>query len=928
MNRPSQSLYAWAVSFVLFLFVFAAGRTETHAVPVAGLTNTNELVVFDSATPETIFHRVTISGLSQPGERVLDIDLRPSNGRLYVVTDRSRLYTVNLLTGAATQVGSSAFTPALGVTEFSGLEIGFDFDPVADQIRVLTVNDNLRLNPDTGAVVGVDAPLTNAPGEEGAGQRTGVNAAAYSNNFAGATSTTLYALDANADLFMRIGSEGGSPVSPNTGQVFRVGRLLGFRPFFTELAGLDIAPGTSNLAFAGLTGTDAVATRLYSINLSTGKATEIGHIGTNGHTSGGVYLRGLAILSPGTNIFGLTFTNKLMLFNSAAPGVVIFSKQITGLQPGESLLAIDVRPATGQLYALGSTSRLYTINPTTAAARQVTLLSGAPPFSPALQGTEFGFDFNPVADRIRVVSNTGQNLRLNPDTGAVESADTNLSYASSDPNAAQTPRIVASAYTNNAPGANTTALYGIDSNRDTLVTQNPPNSGTLQTVGALGFNTTDYAGFDISDTGAAFAAMSMPFFETSPPSHLFQINLSTGAATNLGFIGGKEIVRGIAVAPSRAFFFSSANYTTTEDCSALRITVLRSGDASTAATVDYTTNFDGTFINPASDRSDFNAAHGTLRFAAGETFKTFDVLINEDSYNEKIEGQIGESFAVTLSNPTGGFALGVSSVASVLIIDDPQESSSNVIDDSRIFVCQHYHDFLNRDPDTSGLEFWINNIESCGTNAGCREVKRIETSAAFFRSIEFQETGFLVYRLYQAAFNTGERLSLQSFLRDTQEISRGVVVLVGDWRQQLEANKQAFANEFVNRPAFLQTYPPSMSNADFINLLNTNTGGSLSGAERDDLVARLDAGQITRAEALRRVAEDEDFRRRETNKAFVLMQYFGYLRREPNAAPDTDFTGYNFWLGKLNQFGGDFRRAEMVKAFITSGEYRRRFGQP
>ncbi|HEV7799415.1 MAG TPA: hypothetical protein VGO73_14750, partial [Pyrinomonadaceae bacterium] len=240
---------------------------------------------------------------------------------------------------------------------------------------------------------------------------------------------------------------------------------------------------------------------------------------------------------------------------------------------------------------------------------------------------------------------------------------------------------------------------------------------------------------------------------------------------------------------------------------------------------------------------------------------------------------------------------------------------------------------LTREPDDSGASFWTSQITTCATDPGCTEVKRIDTSAAFFLSIEFQQTGFLVYRTYTASFGPNRvggtvPLTLREFLPDTQQIGRDFIVGEGDWQTQIEANKQAYFAEFVQRPAFEAFYPRAMTAAAFVDALNTNTGGSLSQGERDSLVSRLDAGIETRATALRRVAEDADLRDREVSRAFVLMQYFGYLQRNPNEGQDTDFSGYNFWLSKLNQFGGDFRRAEMVKAFIVSQEYRQRFGRP
>src|SRR5205085_5175654 len=208
--------------------------------------------------------------------------------------------------------------------------------------------------------------------------------------------------------------------------------------------------------------------------------------------------------APPSNVYALTVGNRLLTFNSSLPNVIVNNVVVTGLQPGEILRGIDLRPANGQLYGVGSTSRLYTINPQTGAATQV----GSAPFTPALSGTEFGFDFNPTVDRIRLVSDTGQNLRLNPDTGAVAGPDTPLSFATGDPNAGQTPHVSGAAYSNNFAGSTTTTLYDIDYALDSLVIQNPPNNGTLNTVGALGVNTGKLVGFDIAGNATAFASLT------------------------------------------------------------------------------------------------------------------------------------------------------------------------------------------------------------------------------------------------------------------------------------------------------------------------------------------------------------------------------------------------------------------------------------
>jgi hypothetical protein len=255
--------------------------------------------------------------------------------------------------------------------------------------------------------------------------------------------------------------------------------------------------------------------------------------------------------------------------------------------------------------------------------------------------------------------------------------------------------------------------------------------------------------------------------------------------------------------------------------------------------------------------------------------------------------------------------------------------TANSINEPQFFVREHYLDFLNRNPDDPGLNFWTNNITQCGADSGCIEVKRINTSAAFFLSIEFQNTGYLVYRTYKVAYgnmlNKPVPINIQEFLPDTQLIGNGVVVNQGDWQAQLESNKQAYFNSFVMRDRFMTLYPSSISPEQFVDSLNSNSDSALSSDERNALVNDLRANAKTRAQVIRAVAEDSDLYRSEFNKAFVLMQYFGYLKRNPDDLPDSNFSGWMFWLNKLNEFNGNFVQAEMVKAFLASDEYQKRF---
>jgi hypothetical protein len=262
----------------------------------------------------------------------------------------------------------------------------------------------------------------------------------------------------------------------------------------------------------------------------------------------------------------------------------------------------------------------------------------------------------------------------------------------------------------------------------------------------------------------------------------------------------------------------------------------------------------------------------------------------------------------------------------------------NPLDDADYFVRQQYLDFLGREPDERGFNFWTNQMRSCGVDATCVEARRINTSAAFFLSIEFQQTGYLVYRTYKSAYgdmaNAPVPVKFKEFLSDTKAIGQGLVLNQGGWDQVLENNQQAFMVQFVQRPRFNSAYPETLTPAEFVERLFANAGLTPTGSDRADAIGEFGAAPTSvamsaRARALRRVVKDRTLAQKEYSRAFVLMQYFGYLRRNPSDAPETtlDYRGYNFWLDKLNSFNGNFASAEMVKAFLDSGEYRQRFGR-
>lgn len=258
--------------------------------------------------------------------------------------------------------------------------------------------------------------------------------------------------------------------------------------------------------------------------------------------------------------------------------------------------------------------------------------------------------------------------------------------------------------------------------------------------------------------------------------------------------------------------------------------------------------------------------------------------------------------------------------------------AGNPIGDNTFFLRQQYLDFLNRQPDSSGYQFWTNDIFNCGINPQCAEVHRINVSAAFFLSIEFQDTGNLVYKMYKAGFGNvpGTPVAVRrvNFLRDSQTIQSSpnqIIVGQGNWQANLEANKQAFALSFVQRAGF-----PSQSDAaSFVGNLFANAGVTPTAAETNAAINAFNAaggGNAGRAAALRSVCDSASVSGALRNEAFVLMQYFGYLQRDPDAQASADYSGFQFWLNKLNQFNGNFIAAEMVKAFLSSDEYRHRFG--
>jgi hypothetical protein len=304
----------------------------------------------------------------------------------------------------------------------------------------------------------------------------------------------------------------------------------------------------------------------------------------------------------------------------------------------------------------------------------------------------------------------------------------------------------------------------------------------------------------------------------------------------------------------------------------------------------------------ASDRSDFTFAAGRLFFANNETTKTIKILINDDLI---VEGN--ETFTLSLTDAGGSAALTAPGSAVITIVDNDTVSPvSNPMDQAPFFVRQHYYDFLNRGPDDGGLNYWSGQISQCGTNEDCIRARRIGISAAFFAENEFQDTGNYVYRLHRGSY--GRKPNYDEFMTDRGRLIEG---------SDLAEAKILLSDDWVMRREFRDRYPENLSAFDFVNRLMDSAELIPYTAERQRLVNDMLAGK-TRAQVLREVIDYPELKQREYNSAFVLMQYFGYLRRDP------DQGGYDFWLNILNNREPDNYRG-MVCAFLTSREFQDRF---
>lgn len=479
------------------------------------LTESGQIASVNRSAPTALVSTQTVSGL-KTNDSLIGIDYRPANGKLYGVGALGNIYTIDPTTGVATFTtafknaeATAAFTA--GITSNPSL-ISMDFNPVADRLRVVgSDGQNLRINVDNGATI-VDGIINGA-------NRAVITSVAYTNSFAGAGSTRMIDIDVSQDRLYQ--------------QDANIGTLLTSAPLgvnATGSSGFDI-DGMNNMGYAALKVGGSL--QLHSINLAaigteTAAASSLGNLPAS---LGDV--RGIA-LKPATNagatVQGLSANNQLVSFSPLTPSMTT-SKAITGLMTGETIVGIDYRLRTetdksGALYGLSNLGNLYIINSETGAATGKLALTADPadttaPFA-GLAGTAFAVDFNPVPDRMRVLSNTGQSLRINVDTG--------VTITDGAINGVTGAVVSAAAYTNSFQrlNAGTTMLLDLDQTSNQLLLQSPPNDGTVAPIGAFGAALTLSAsnGMDIAggDNGLVLATNG---------AGLYRINLMTGAATEL-----------------------------------------------------------------------------------------------------------------------------------------------------------------------------------------------------------------------------------------------------------------------------------------------------------------------------------------------------------------------------------------------------------
>lgn len=495
-------------------------------------TATNKLISFSRGAPGKLCTSVPVTGLGA-GENIVGADVRPADGNLYALTAAGKLYTVAVASGVATLKSTLSAATGDAFASLTGSEFGVGFNPVPDRLRVVTdTGVNLRINVDDGKVT-TDTAITQAAGTPG------ITAVAYTNAFAGAKSTTLWGIDSTSDSLVLVGANPATgaacpnATNPNCGVSTAV-QPLGITGDVAAVNGFDIE-ATTGVALAALAVGEATSSTLYSINPAGNPAATppVPVASPLGVIGGGERVRSLSLAAtPKLTAWVVTGAGTLVSFVPSAPQTALTSAAITGLQPNETLTGIDVRPADGKLYGVGSTGRLYGLSADGKATEVVALSAATGSSFTTLPASAYGFDFNPVADALRLVNRADNNYRILPTAGQAGSAGATFVDTALNPASAQ---IVAAAYTNNYANSKSTTLYVIGVAVNGLYLQGSPGGvptlpdlGVLSSVGGpLGTNTPFDVGFDIvgGNNGLALAVA-----DSSNAATLYSVNLASGVA--------------------------------------------------------------------------------------------------------------------------------------------------------------------------------------------------------------------------------------------------------------------------------------------------------------------------------------------------------------------------------------------------------------
>jgi trimeric autotransporter adhesin len=544
----------------LLAFIFCFNLQITNAQTIYALTKGNQLLSFSAASPTAITKMTTITGLLS-GQNLVGLDSRPRTGELYALgynatLGMARLYKLNPSTGVLTTVGTVDVALSLGT---SADNIGFDFNPTVDRVRVLSTNKkNYRLHPDLGTVVATDADLSYGMGDPNASVTPQIGQIAYTNSYVAATKTTLYYLDEINAVF----GTAFVATNPNNGQIKTIGNTGLILNASDKTIDMDVAfDGQKNTIFLAAN-TSNNADKLYTINPATGTATLVGDIGTAPMeiTDIAVAIDRTIPALKGNTMYALTTAAaaRLVTFDDANPGVIRRDLPITGVKMNQTLVGMDMRPQDFKLYALGynvvgdTMATIYTLNDSTGVATifadSIKMNLGAT--------ANIGFDFNPVANRLRIVSAaTKNNYRLNITVKPIKpTVDTALTFKTGDANFGKNAFVGSVAYINSFGGATATKMYDIDEQKGLFLQQNSPNGGFLNTIGSLGIalDTLDYsADFDIAPSKGANGIENTIFLTANVLGgnnydNLYNINAATGATTLIGRIGNGIGVRDIA----------------------------------------------------------------------------------------------------------------------------------------------------------------------------------------------------------------------------------------------------------------------------------------------------------------------------------------------------------------------------------------------